>query len=235
MIFDFTKPIIFIGSNANILTFVESAERQGFKIAGIFDSDHFGNTNDIDGIPVIGTEHWFDDLEKLNDFKEKYNFFIGTNWSPDVRHVRDTQKRKTFIEIVKSKNIECVNIIDPSSQVSNHATVGKGVFVGSMCHVEPHAILGDFAQIWHGTIVSHAKRVGENTILQRQVTVNAHVGDNSYIGVQTILHSPKHLPILGNNVIVSAALHVSRDVADGEIVRISKDSFKTYRNFNPTT
>ena len=51
------SPLVFLGSSSNLELWVELAERAGVTIIGIIDSDYFGNTDNIAGIPIIGATH----------------------------------------------------------------------------------------------------------------------------------------------------------------------------------
>ena len=51
-----SNSLIFLGTCANIIRYKDAAERQGLTVAGILDSDWFGNTADFQGIPILDSE-----------------------------------------------------------------------------------------------------------------------------------------------------------------------------------
>lgn len=222
------KPLVFLGTNSNLLLYIESAERLGIEVAGIVDSDYFGNTKQLHGLPILGSEHEFADPDRLSWWKERYCFFIGTNWSPDTFHVRDVNKRLNFINLIRQYNIEAINLIDPSAFVSKHIRIGQGVYIGPLTCVEPDVEIHDFAQLYYQVGLGHGSIVGENTVLQRRVALTARIGKNSYIGMWAKIFRSKIINI-GDNVIVSPGLFVSRDLADNEVVKLTKDSIRIYQ------
>ena len=64
------KPLIFIGSNAVMGKLLDICDEHGILVAGIIDNDYYGNQDSVNGVPVIDTEHSFNNLEKLNYYKD---------------------------------------------------------------------------------------------------------------------------------------------------------------------
>jgi|688.fasta_scaffold141998_2 serine acetyltransferase len=222
------KPLVFLGSNANIWMFLETAERQGYKVAGIMDKDYFGNTQQLFDIPIIASELDFDDPDKLFWWKNNYNFFICVNWSSDKVHTRDKQKRRYLIDLVRKHNIEIQNIVDPTAYVSRFTKLGQGIYIGPLVSIEPDCEIHDFVQIYNQVGLGHGSIVGENSILQRGVTCTAHIGKDTYLSMWAKAFHPDTVKI-GNNVTINPGLYVARDVADGEVIKLSKDSIRVYQ------
>jgi UDP-3-O-[3-hydroxymyristoyl] glucosamine N-acyltransferase len=218
-----SNPLIFLGTCANIIRYKDAAERQGLTVAGILDSDWYGNQQDFHGIPVLDTESNIDKYQSTNDF------FIATNWSIDPNHVRDTGKRKMFINLVREKNINCINLIDPTSYIGTGTQIGQGVYVAFCAMIEPGTVLKDFCQVHDFVGLAHGTQVGENTIIQRQAGLHADIGDDVYIGMWAKAYKPGLLKI-GNGAIINPSLYVARDVAPGEQVRLTKESIKIYQH-----
>ena len=217
------KPLLFLGTCDNIIRYRDAAERQGLTIAGILDSDWFKNTKDFRGIPIIDTE------ANLNNYKNTHNFFIATNWTIDPNHVRDKEKRKMLINLVREQGIKCINIIDPSSYIGTGTEIGQGVYIAFCAMIEPGTVLKDFCQIHDFVGLAHGTRVGENTIIQRQAGLHADIGDDVYIGMWAKAYHPGLLKI-GNNAVINPGLYVARDVAEGETIRLTKESIRVYQH-----
>jgi hypothetical protein len=96
------KPLILLGTNIALYKQIEVCENNGIEIAGIIDSDYFGNTEKFCGQTVIDTEESFKDLEKSSYYKENFNFFCAVNWSPELQSVqiRNREKRKKLIDMI---------------------------------------------------------------------------------------------------------------------------------------
>ena len=222
------KPLVFLGSNSNLLLFAEAAERQGLEVVGIIDQDYFGNTEQLHGIPVIGSEEDFADPKQRAWWTEHYDFFIAVNWSPDPGHARDVKKRRYLIDLVRQHNIKIINLIDPTAYVSRHTKLGQGIYIGPTTAIEPDCEIHDFVQIYYHVGIGHGSIIGENTVLQRKVGLSAHIGKDSYLSMWVKAFHPDMLRI-GDNVIINPGLYIARHVADGEVVKLTKDSIRTYQ------
>jgi acetyltransferase-like isoleucine patch superfamily enzyme len=222
------KSIVFLGSNSNLLLYYETAKKAGLTVAGIVDNDYASNTNSLYGIPVLASERQFEDQDFLEEYKSKYLFFIATNWSPDPSHKRDCGKRRHLIDVVKRYSLPCVNIIDPSAQISNYAILGHGVYIGALSYVEPDVTIGDYVQIHYGVGVSHGSKIGTNTIVQGQAGITADVGADCYIGMWSKLFKLDLLKV-GNGATINPGLYVSRDVDPGEHVRLSRENKRVFQ------
>lgn len=209
------KPVVFLGSSRIVLDLEEMCERQGLTVAGIIDSDYYGNTVDFDGIPYIGSEHSAD----WSSLKQQYSFFLGVNTLPDVP--RNTEKRLRFIDIIEQHNLECVNLIDPSGYISRRAKLGKCICIGPNAGIQSHAEIKDYAFITSMAAIGHDAVIGRNTVVQRGAVIasGAIIGDNTYIGVNACLFKTPNQRI-GNNVVVHPGVTVMRDVDDNETVSL---------------
>jgi UDP-3-O-[3-hydroxymyristoyl] glucosamine N-acyltransferase len=218
-----SKPLIFLGTCANIIRYKDAAERQGLTVAGILDSDWHGNQQDFLDIPILDTE------TNISNYKDSHDFFIATNWTIDPNHVRDKIKRKMLIDLVQEHHITCISLIDPTSYIGTGTTVGQGVYIAYCAMIEPGTILGDFCQVHDFVGLAHGTIVGKNTIIQRQAGLHADIGDDVYIGMWAKAYKPGLLKI-GHGAIINPSLYVARDVAEGEQVRLTKDSIKIYQH-----
>lgn len=221
---DNTRPIIFLGSSDTISIFADVCWDQSIPIAGIIDSDYYGNTDSIDGISYIGNEHTadFDELKKTHDF------FIGVNPIPGIE--RNIRKRQMFIDLIKEHDLPCANLIERQSRVGKLTTLGKGVFIGYCASIHSHVTIGDFCQVYALSAVAHHSVLGENVVVQRMVMVTSHstVGNNAYIGMcSKLLKSPTMT--IGENSFIHPGITVMRDVEPNEIVSLTgRNSRKIY-------
>ena len=227
-----TKPLVFIGCNSAMQLLADAAYRQGLKVAGIIDSDYYGNTEEYHGFPIIGSEKQFEDTKSFNALTDKYDFFIATNWSPDPAHTRDREKRKYLIELVEQLGIKCINLIDPNCYIGSNVKVGQGNYIGYNCYIEFDNQIGNFCIIHSDNGISYGCTIGNNTIIrQRCGLANADIGDNVYIGTCSNLFTSSRRLIVGNNSVVNQGLWVMRSVEAGEHVRLTKDAVRTQRNY----
>lgn len=219
------KPLIFIGSNSAITSFADAATRQGLTVAGILDKDYYGNTSHIKKIPVIGSEQEL--LDPNNNLINDYDFFIATNWNPFFQ--RDIDKRKYLIDLVETAGIKCINLIDPSVYVESDVELGHGIHIGYGCMIGFESRIDDFVQIHFHSALGHCTTVGKNTVIQRRCGVYGIIGKNVFVGQATQIHSSRLLTI-GDDAVIDQGLYLSRSVAQGERVSLTKDSIRVYRN-----
>lgn len=224
------KPVVFLGCSSVVQLFVDVATRQGLNVVGIIDSDYYGNTTHISGLPVLGSEVEFSDPIKLQYWASNFDFFIATNTSPDSGHVRDKQKRLQLINLVNQYSLRCVNLIDPTAFIGTNVVLGCGIFIGYNAYLEPGVKVGNFSQIHYDVGISHDCVVGTNTIIQRKCGIgNVDIGNDVYIGMWTNIYTTARIAI-GAGAVIFQGLTVCRSVLPGEVVRLSKDSIKVYRN-----
>lgn len=216
------KSVVFLGQSVQILEIRETCDLLDIKVAGIIDDDYYGNTNDFDGIPYIGSEK----TVNWEDLKTQYDFFIPIIPVPNVP--RNIEKRKNFIKIVDEENLPCINIIDPGCRISPRAKLGKDIYVAYNAYIAPNVYIGDHCQIHFACGVMHDCVLGRNAILNRaaSMTSSVTIGENVYIApFAKILRMNGNI---GSDSCIHAGAMVFRDIAPGEIVNItSKKIYST--------
>ena len=224
-----TKKIIFLGTSVSMGIQIETAERMGYEITGIIDSDWFGNQDTFFEVPVIDSETIF---ETDPTHYQNVEFFICVNWDPTV-NPKGILKRKRFIDLVNRYQLPCTNLISDLAYISRFAKLGKNVFVGNATTIEPDCVIDDFVCIMNNVTLGHHSRIGSNSVMQRMSSLKGTVGHDSYVGIGSMIFSPYGCAV-GNNVDIGPGLYVSRDVKDNEQVRLDRHAVKVYRNSTPS-
>jgi len=224
-----SKRIIFLGTSVSMGIQIEAAERLGYEIVGIIDSDWFGNRATFCEVPVINSEKIF---ETDPEHYQNVEFFICVNWNPNDDNLRDTLKRKQLIDLVNLYQLPCANLISDLSYVSRFAKLGKNVFVGNATTIEPNCVIDDFVCIMDNVTLGHHSMVGHNSVMQRMSSLKGTVGHNSYVGIGSMIFSHQGCTV-GNNVDIGPGLYVSRNVDHNERVRLDRHAVKIYRNPTP--
>jgi acetyltransferase-like isoleucine patch superfamily enzyme len=170
-----SKSVIFLGSNACLEKLKENCEEQGIQVHGVIDSDYYGNTETLEGIPVIGDENYL--RSNLETLKRDFVFFLSVNWLPlpDSASQRNKHKRKHWIAVIRELELECISIISTRAKVYNSVQVGRNVFVGDFAMIEPRVELQDFVSVWDNCLIGHDSCIGSNSVLQRNVTLVGNV------------------------------------------------------------
>ena len=223
--------MIFLGSNSAISIWVEVCERANIPVTGIIDSDYYGNTESICGIPVIDRE------ENLGNYKKKLgtssskiwtnSFFLATNWDPSGINKEVTERNNEKRERLKAlleqfPDIPLKNIIDPLAVVPKDVELGGGNYIGAGAVIEPGAKIGKHTQIWYQCIVGHDVEIGEDCVLNRRATLwGANMGNHSYISLGSTYGGNYKDSYIGDNVFIHPGIAIAgRPIEDGETVTI---------------
>jgi NDP-sugar pyrophosphorylase family protein len=207
-------PLVFVGSNSNILQMADICRLQNIPIAGIIDNDYWNDTESVSfkGIPVIGSEHnWH--------WSKDYCYFVATHWVPDRTDVqkRNYHKKLHLIKKIQENSIECINLIHPSSTIAPTCKLGKGVLVDANVSMENYCILDDYSRIYSLAALHHNAHIGFNSVVLNYAFIGggAHVDDHSYVGIRASLinSAPEPLVIPKHHLVKPHALytHHKRD------------------------
>lgn len=214
-----TRPLIFLGSNSNMLYLKDICDLQQMSVLGIIDSDYHGNRDNLDGLPILGDES-HTDFEKL---KHDHDFFVASNAIPG--NTRDISKRLKFIDLCHQHQLSLGNIIDPTARINNTAQLGQGILVGFCSFIGAHCQIGDHCQIYGHVAFGHHIYLGRNVTVQRQVGVSGkhvQICDDAYIGLGAKIVSTKDTLTIGTGSRIAPGLVVSRDVYAHESVLPSR-------------
>lgn len=217
---DNSRPLILLGSSVNMSKLVDVCLINNIEIAGIIDSDYWGNTHSLSDIPVIDSEQCFQDSGKLEHYRTNFNFFCATNWSPenDLATVRNRDKRFKLINLIDQHKLNCISLVDPLSRISTSAYVGRGVYIDAFVLIESHCVIHDHASIYAYTGVGHHTQVMSNCVIQRHCSI---AGDcvfepNTYLG--TAVKALKTGATFGKGTFIHEAVYIRRGTVPNETV-----------------
>ena len=223
---DSTKPLIFLGSNQAMLMLKEVCDEVGITVQGIIDSDYFGNTNNICGIPIIDSEESFNDPVKLAFYQKHFNFFCATNWSPEQNLIRqrNKDKRHRLINLVDSLQLPCISLVDPKANVSQYATIGKGVFIDAMCNVEAGVELHDYVNVMWACGIGHGTVVERNCTLQRQCWTggNCYFEHDTFLGIG--VKALKYGARFGARTWIQELVYIKRGTVADDVVGLASSN-----------
>ena len=217
------RPLIFLGCNYAKLIQKEVCDENNIKVVGIIDSDYYGNKSDLFGIPFIDTEEVFKDPVRLEHYRNNYNFFCASNWSPEDNPVkkRNREKRHKLIDLLDQYQLNTISLVDQKANVSRYATIGRGVFVDAMCNIEAGVVIHDYVNIMWACGIGHDTTVERNTTIQRQVWTggNCHFEQDCFIGIgaKTLKSGAR----FGQGTWVQEMVYIKRGTIPGEIVGLN--------------
>jgi acetyltransferase-like isoleucine patch superfamily enzyme len=225
MVNDNSKPLILIGSRQSPGAIKRICQQNNISIAGIVDSDYFGNTSVLDGIPVIDTEN---NLEK---YKQTHNFFLTSMWTPqqDPVNVRNKNRYDYLTGLINQQDLPCITLIDKMAVIDPTVTFGKNCLVDCFTVVGEHSTFGDYVSIYHFAGFGHHNHVGNNCVFQRKSGITSYttIGDNCYFGLNSNLLASDIT--IGQGTVVHPGLNLQRGTQENEIVGLAgKDLRRVY-------
>ena len=159
------RPVIFLGTSTNLEVPLRICQLSNIPVAGIVDSDYYGNTDKKNGVEIIGSEHSFD----FDAARDQFDFFVGQSYS--TQDQRSRKKRLDYISIINHHNLNCATLIHPGSEIYDGVEIGPGCLIGFCAGISHHVTIGAHSRIDSFSIISH----------------NVEIGDNSYIHSASII------------------------------------------------
>ena len=213
-----TKKLLLVGSRKNLSDIVYTAKDLGYTITGILDKHYWGNTDFIDGVPVVGSE---EELLSSNHKWHDHVFFLANWWdgSQDLsgNGLDGGALRQQRIKLLDQANVTVVNLIHPTAVFFHNqdtVSLGKGILILGHAKFTSHIQIGDYSVIdWDCNIGTETK-IGRNVIVgATTTTAHALIGDNVRIGVGCIILPRKHdFTSIGDNSVVYVNSCVITDV-----------------------
>lgn len=130
--------------------------------------------------------------------------------------IGDNRIRQKVAGLILSKKKAILNVIHPSSIISNYATFGTGNFiaanvtVNALAKIADNCILNTACIVEHECVIANGVHIAPGTVLAGNVAV----GENSFIGANSVV---KQGVKIGNGVTVGAGSVVIKDIPDNEI------------------
>lgn len=207
---------------------IDMCRTVNIRIHGIMDSDYFGNTSEVCGIPVIASEEELGDPMASSYYKENFYFFCATNWLPmsDDVTTRNRNKRLHLLDLVHRHELECISLIHPQSVVSSSSCIGKGVYIDCFVMVEGAVTIEDHVSVYAYTGIGHHCVLKRNTVIQRHVCISGSVTfeENSYVG--TAAKILKGGSTIGAGTFVHEGITIHRGTLPGEIVSMHSTNMR---------
>ncbi len=188
------KKIILIGAGGYAKSVVDSLKHRGEPIAGFL--EQFTQIDEHLGYPVIARS--VDDMER----PENYRWFIC---------VGNNRFRRRWYERLRQRNLEIINVIDPTAVISDGATLGEGCFVGKQAVVNAGVTVRDNVIINTRAIVEHGCTIAEHANVSTGAIVNGDVriGEGAFIGSRSVVVGQLQI---GDWSVIGAGAVVVRDV-----------------------
>lgn len=146
---------------------------------------------------------------------EGHAFFDWNEADEFILGIGDNKIRQKVANLILSKKKTILNVIHPSSVISNYATVGIGNFISANVTVNALASIGDHCILNTGCIVEHECAIENGVHIAPGAVLagNVLVGENSFVGANSVV---KQGVRIGKEVNVGAGSVVIKDIPDHE-------------------
>lgn len=220
------RPLIFVGSRSVVPEMAYTAELNGIEVLGIIDSHYYGNTEEIQGVPVIGSELWL--LDKDNTQAKKWLKdcdFLPINW-----HDGSTKKENNLsllrlqrIKVLEESKASMINLIHPDSSIPTKTkysrfSIGTGNYIHPKCYISSsNTRIGNYCMIGSCSNIHHDVKLNDNVLIGPNVHLDrCEVGSNSFVGSHSRTNAVKRKGdiSIGKNVTIWTSSEVVKDVPD---------------------
>lgn len=227
------KPVIFLGSSWVMEILTEICDENKIPIAGIIDSDYFGNTDRVCNIAVIDSESCFEDSSKLDYYKKNFVFFCAVNWQPVNSEInrRNQIKRQKYIDLIRQHGLECTNIIDQRVKISPSAKLGTGIYIGDFVTIEPRVQIEDFVNIFAQCHIGHDCFVGTNTVIQRRCAIAGEIRIESNVFISSNVCLMKGHSCISQGTFIHECLYLRRGTVPNEIVSLQGSNLRRVKPY----
>ncbi|OOF45511.1 acetyltransferase [Rodentibacter trehalosifermentans] len=195
------KKVIFIGAGGYAKSVLDSLDTSLYEFCGFIDNFKPEGTTHL-GYPILA--------KTIDEFKERnnYSFFISIG--------NNNYRLEKYLKLEKYQ-CNIISIIDRTSIISNHSTLGKGVFVGKMAIVNSGVTIGNNVIINTKSLVEHGCRIGNHSNVSTNSTLNGDVivEDYCFIGSSSVITGQLRI---GESAIVGAGAVVIRNVKPRTVV-----------------
>jgi len=187
------KKLILIGAGGYAKSVLDSLD--------IYNYDFIGFIDDYKEGKHLGYDILANDISIIRN-PDEFLYFVS---------IGDNDKRKYWYNILKSMNLDVINVVDASAMISRNATIGEGCFIGKMAIINSDAHIGDNcivntkALIEHGCHIKNNVNISTNTVLNGDVKIENDV----FVGSCSVINGQLKV---GEGAIVGSGSVVVKDV-----------------------
>jgi UDP-3-O-[3-hydroxymyristoyl] glucosamine N-acyltransferase len=211
------KKLIILGHSENIQRILDVAQSQ-YDVVGIVDDNYFGNTEQLNGLPIIGTEQ---NIGSVLDQHHDADFFVATplTFGSSQSQQYTNQKRLRLTSIIDQHQLSATNFIHPTAIVPATTVIGKGIFIDAYTVLQNYVTINDYAFVKEQVCICHHSVIGKNTNISTQCYIGAHVdiGENCYIGIKSSLITSDSKLCIGANSVTHPGTIIHRDLPENSV------------------
>ena len=196
------EKIIIVGYSGHSYVIIDTLIELGYNIFGYIEKNEL--TNNPYNLRFLGNE-------------KDLNFKLFVDGFSYVVAIGDNKTRSSVSNFLRLKFCKILNVINPSSSISNNIRIGSGVFIARNVSVSPFCEIGDDVVINNSAVVDHECIIesGSHIAPGSILLGNVKVGRNTLVGAGSVVREGIKI---GNNVVIGAGSVVLKDVKDDKLV-----------------
>lgn len=210
------------------------------KFPGIYASEIAGFLNST----LRGNDFLIKFPASLNNFKDQSFFFLPKNENfpqerlkpfknvlllteKEIPQLEDcasyivvSKSRIAFMKVVNEFYVQFdVVQIAPSANIHEHASLGRGVYVGEHAVIGPDVSIGNNTKVLNNVVISGRVKIGDNCLIKDNTTIGSEGFDFDYDEEGRLIHSPQiGKIIIGNNAWIGANSSIESSTIDNTVI-----------------
>lgn len=190
------KKNVIIGYSGHAYVVVESFISKGNTVS------YYTDLNEVSNNPFNLTYLGFESSSNFKGWEMQLNYILG---------IGDNNLREKAGNLILSKSLQLVNVIDSNALLSESTNIGLGVFASKGVLVNSFTKIGNFTILNTGCIIEHECEIGIAAHIAPGAVIagNVKVGNRSFIGANSVI---KQGIKIGDDVIIGAGSVIIKDV-----------------------
>lgn len=196
------KEIVLVGYSGHGYVVAEAAKSCGISIK------YYSDLNELYENPFRLEYLGFEKDLSFQGWNNKYTFILGLG---------DNKIRLETFNLIRSKDLEILNVIHHSASISKNISLGHGNFIARNVSINPLVVIKDCCIINTGSIIEHECTIGTGVHIAPGAVLlgNVTIGERTFVGANSVI---KQGVIIGKDVIIGAGSIVLNDIQDGKKV-----------------
>ena len=193
---------VIIGYSGHAYVVAESYKSNGSNIS------FYADLKEVTKNPFNLTYLGFESNANFQGWKMQLNYILG---------IGDNNLREKAANLILSKSMQLLSVIDSNALISKSAYIGLGVFASKGALVNAFSKIGNFTILNTGCIIEHECEIGIAAHIAPGAVLagNVKVGNRSYIGANSVI---KQGVEIGDDVIIGAGSVVLHNVENNSIL-----------------
>ena len=190
------KKNVIIGYSGHAYVVAESYISKGNTVT------YYTDLNEASNNPFNLTYLGFESSSNFKGWEMQLNYILG---------IGDNNLREKAGNLILSKSMQLLNVIDSNALLSKSTNIGLGVFASKGVLVNSFTKIGNFTILNTGCIIEHECEIGIAAHIAPGAVLagNVKVGNRSFIGANSVI---KQGIEIGDDVIIGAGSVIIKDV-----------------------